>query len=104
MTNVMRTYQKHQFQLMNDASHRVARRLAHDIHTFFERPDVRDTRRRVAALNRHVRELSRGRYTACRAPQPKGEEQVASDEGEVVEDTEDEEDEEEGDQEAADGE
>jgi hypothetical protein len=39
MTNVMRAYQKQQYQLLHDAPHRVARRLAQDIHSFFARAD-----------------------------------------------------------------
>jgi hypothetical protein len=74
MTNVMRAYQKQQFQLLHDAPHRVVRRLALDVEAFLERADVdRSTYREV--LNRHLRAIRRQEYRGCRAPPPKEEEE-----------------------------
>jgi hypothetical protein len=102
MTNVMRAYQKQQHQLLHDAPHRVARRLAQDIQSFLNRDDcVRSDN--AEAIERHLRALRRGEYRECRVPPPKvapeDEEQEAGEDGEEAEEEGGNDEEEEGDEE-----
>jgi hypothetical protein len=69
MTNVMRCWTKQQYQLENDSPHWVATRVAHDLHTFLRRRDVR-TNVATGVIQRHLASLQAGTYTECAIPGP----------------------------------